>query len=37
VEGFPATLIFDRSGKLVKRFAQFTGEAEMRAAIEGLL
>jgi thiol:disulfide interchange protein DsbD len=37
VEGFPATLIFDRSGKLVKRFAQFTGEAEMRAAIEGVL
>jgi thiol:disulfide interchange protein len=37
VEGFPATLIFDRSGKLVKRFGQFTGEAEMRAAIEGVL
>ncbi|MGO9894165.1 MAG: cytochrome c biogenesis protein CcdA [Bryobacteraceae bacterium] len=37
VEGFPATLIFDRSGKLAKRFAQFTPEAEMRKAIEGLL
>jgi hypothetical protein len=37
VEAFPATLIFDRSGKLVKRFAQFTDEAEMRKAIESAL
>ncbi|MGP8243272.1 MAG: cytochrome c biogenesis protein CcdA [Bryobacteraceae bacterium] len=37
VEGFPATLIFDRSGKLVTRFGQFTGEADMRKAIEAVL
>jgi thiol-disulfide isomerase/thioredoxin len=29
VEGFPATLIFDRSGKLVQ-LCQFTAEADMR-------
>jgi len=37
VEALPVTLVFDRSGKLVKRFAQFTPEAEMRAAIESVL
>jgi thioredoxin-related protein len=37
VEGFPATLIFDRSGKLVQRFGQFTPDADMRKAIEAVL
>jgi hypothetical protein len=37
VEGFPATLIFDRSGKLVQRFGQFTAEADMRKAIDAVL
>ena len=37
VENLPVTLIFDRSGKLVQRFAKFTEEAEMRKAIEAVL
>jgi thiol-disulfide isomerase/thioredoxin len=34
VENLPVTLVFDRSGKLVKRFDGYTKEADLRAAIE---
>ena len=37
VENLPVTLVFDRSGKLVKRFDGYTREAELRAAIEAAL
>jgi thiol-disulfide isomerase/thioredoxin len=37
VENFPVTLVFDRSGKLVKRFDGYTKEADLRAAIEAAL
>jgi len=33
----PVTVILDRTGKEVKRFAGFTKEAELRAAIQGVL
>jgi thiol:disulfide interchange protein DsbD len=31
--GYPVTLVFDRSGKQVKRLEGFTGEAELQAAV----
>jgi thiol:disulfide interchange protein DsbD len=34
VENLPVTLVFDRSGKLVKRFDGYTKEADLRAAIQ---
>jgi hypothetical protein len=37
VGAYPATLIFDRAGKLIKRFTQFTSEADMLKAIEEVL
>jgi thiol:disulfide interchange protein DsbD len=37
VENLPVTLVFDRSGKLVKRFDGYTREADLRAAIEAAL
>jgi len=37
VENFPVTLVFDRSGKLVKRFDGYTKEAGLRTAIEAAL
>ncbi len=37
VENLPVTLVFDRSGKLVKRFDGYTKEADLRAAIEAAL
>jgi len=37
VENFPVTLVFDRSGKLVKRFDGFTKDADIRAAVESVL
>ncbi len=37
VENFPVTLVFDRSGKLVKRFDGYTKEADLQAAIEAAL
>jgi thiol:disulfide interchange protein DsbD len=37
VETFPVTLVFDRSGKLVKRFDGYTKEAELRNAIQAAL
>jgi thiol:disulfide interchange protein DsbD len=37
VENYPVTLIFGRSGKLVKRFDGYTKEADLRAAIEAAL
>jgi len=37
VENYPVTLVFDRSGKLVKRFDGYTREAELRAAIGAAL
>ncbi len=37
LETLPVTLLFDRSGKQVKRFDGFTQEQELRAAIEALL
>jgi thiol:disulfide interchange protein DsbD len=37
VENFPVTLVFDRSGKLAKRFDGYTKEADLRAAIEAAL
>jgi thiol:disulfide interchange protein DsbD len=37
VENYPVTLIFGRSGKLVKRFDGYTKEADLRAVIEAAL
>jgi thiol:disulfide interchange protein DsbD len=37
VENLPVTLVFDRSGKLVKRFDGYTKEADLRAAIMAAL
>ena len=37
VENLPVTLVFDRSGKLVKRFDGYTKEADLRAAIQAAL
>jgi len=37
VENLPVTLVFDRSGKLVKRFDGYTKEADLRAAIVAAL
>jgi thiol:disulfide interchange protein len=37
VENLPVTLVFDRSGKLLKRFDGYTKEADLRAAIEAAL
>jgi thiol:disulfide interchange protein DsbD len=37
VENLPVTLVFDRSGKLVKRFDGFTKEPDLRAAIQAAL
>jgi thiol:disulfide interchange protein DsbD len=37
VENLPVTLVFDRAGKLVKRFDGFTKEADLRAAIQAAL
>ena len=37
IEDFPATLVFDRSGKLLKRFDGYTKEADLRAAMENAL
>jgi len=37
VENLPVTLVFDRSGKLVKRFDGYTKEAVLRAAVEAAL
>jgi thioredoxin-related protein len=37
VENLPVTLVFDRSGKLVKRFDGYTKEADLRAAMEAAL
>ena len=37
VENLPVTLVFDRSGKLVKRFDGYTKEADLRAAIKAAL
>jgi hypothetical protein len=33
LEGYPSTLVFDRSGKLVKRFNGLTGSADLRDAV----
>ena len=33
LEGYPVTLVFDRSGKQVKRFDGLTGEADLEAAL----
>jgi thiol-disulfide isomerase/thioredoxin len=33
----PVTLIFDRSGKLVKRFEELTPESELVAAVQNVL
>jgi thiol:disulfide interchange protein DsbD len=33
LDALPVTLVFDRSGKLVKRFDGFTGEAALQAAV----
>jgi thiol:disulfide interchange protein DsbD len=37
VENLPVTLVFDRTGKLVKRFDGFTSEADLRAVIQSAL
>jgi thiol:disulfide interchange protein len=37
VENLPVTLVFDRAGKLVKRFDGFSSEADLRAAIQSAL
>jgi thiol:disulfide interchange protein len=37
LDSLPVALIFDRSGKLVKRFEQLTPEAELVAAVQKLL
>jgi thioredoxin-related protein len=37
VENLPVTLVFDRTGKLVKRFDGFAKEADLRAAIQSAL
>ena len=37
VEDFPVTLVFSRSGALVKRFNGYTKEADLRAVIEAAL
>jgi len=37
VENLPVTLVFDRAGRLVKRFDGFTKEADLRAAIQAAL
>ncbi len=34
LEALPVTLVFDRSGKQVKRFDELTGEDQLRAAVE---
>ena len=31
--GYPVTMVFDRSGTLVKRFDSLTGEADLQAAV----
>jgi thiol:disulfide interchange protein DsbD len=33
LEGYPITLLFDRAGKLVKRFEGLTGETDLRDAV----
>ena len=37
LEGYPVTMIFDRSGKLVKRFDGLTGSADLDAALHQLM
>jgi len=37
VENLPVTIVFDRSGKLLKRFDGYTKEADLRAAIQAAL
>jgi len=37
IENLPVTLVFDRAGKLVKRFDGFTKEADLRAAIQAAM
>ena len=37
VENLPVTLVFDRTGKLIKRFDGFTKESDLRAAIQAAL
>jgi thiol-disulfide isomerase/thioredoxin len=36
-DGLPVTLVFDRSGKLIKRFTGLTKEDELRAAVNGAM
>ena len=37
LDALPVTLVFDRSGKVVKRFEGFTPEDELQAAVRGAL
>ena len=37
LEALPVTLVFDRSGKLVKRFEGYTPEDELQAAVRQAL
>ena len=37
VENLPVTLVFDRSGKLLKRFDGYTKETDLRAAIQAAI
>jgi thiol:disulfide interchange protein DsbD len=37
VENLPVTFVFDRTGKLIKRFDGFASEADLRAAIQSAL
>ena len=36
LEQLPVTLIFDRTGKQIKRFEGFTAEADLQAAVKQL-